>query len=549
MYKTNKFIIMKKTGLIILMCLLPGFLMAQSTFRTNLVVQKTAPVLYLKGTGGVIDFNSASATITHTSGTLTIVGANLSLGSNSLLLTGSVGATASRATKIWTTNLETTNLPTVNGVSLFDSPNITGTPTIAGYVPTSRLVNGYALTGNISLNAADVGLPNATNESKATMFTNPIFTGAAVKFNTDSLASQAYARAHGGGSGGGMVYPGAGIPLSVAGTSWGTSITDNSANWNTAYSWGNHAGLYLPIAGTAAKATILATARAIYGNDFNGSAALTQIIASTYGGTGNGFTKFTGPASTEKTFTLPNANATLARIDAGQTFTGHNTFEGITATGATGTGHMVFGTSPSFATGITTPAITLGATLLTATGSELNYVHNVTSAIQTQLNDKAPTASPTFTGTVIIPTPFTLGATSITTTAAQLNYINTLRSNAQQQFDDTINIGDVALLKHVLFSDQTTSYVLALTDDGKVVTMSNGSANTVTVPAAVTVNFPLGTQITIISIGTGQTSIVAAGTVTINSSGGALKLKQQNSVATLIKKATNTWYLMGELEN
>ena len=37
-----------------------------------------------------------------------------------------------------------------------------------------------------------------------------------------------------------MVYPGAGIVLST-GSAWGTSITDNSANWNTAYGWGNHA--------------------------------------------------------------------------------------------------------------------------------------------------------------------------------------------------------------------------------------------------------------------------------------------------------------------
>lgn len=37
-----------------------------------------------------------------------------------------------------------------------------------------------------------------------------------------------------------MVYPGAGIPLST-GSSWDTSITNNSANWNTAYGWGNHA--------------------------------------------------------------------------------------------------------------------------------------------------------------------------------------------------------------------------------------------------------------------------------------------------------------------
>jgi hypothetical protein len=55
----------------------------------------------------------------------------------------------------------------------------------------------------------------------------------------------------------------------------------------------------------------LTTPRAIYGNNFDGSAALTQIIASTYGGTGNGFTKFSGPTTAERTFTLPDANSTL----------------------------------------------------------------------------------------------------------------------------------------------------------------------------------------------------------------------------------------------
>jgi len=46
--------------------------------------------------------------------------------------------------------------------------------------------------------------------------------------------------------GGTMVYPAAGIPLST-GTAWGTSVVNNSTNWNTAYSWGNHAGLYKPV--------------------------------------------------------------------------------------------------------------------------------------------------------------------------------------------------------------------------------------------------------------------------------------------------------------
>jgi hypothetical protein len=39
---------------------------------------------------------------------------------------------------------------------------------------------------------------------------------------------------------GGMVYPGAGIVVST-GSAWGTPIVNNSANWDTAYSWGDHA--------------------------------------------------------------------------------------------------------------------------------------------------------------------------------------------------------------------------------------------------------------------------------------------------------------------
>jgi hypothetical protein len=55
--------------------------------------------------------------------------------------------------------------------------------------------------------------------------------------------------------------------------------------------------------------------------------------------------------------------------------------------------------------GVTSTAAELnildGATL---TVTELNYVDGVTSAIQTQINAKAPIASPTFTGTVTLPT-------------------------------------------------------------------------------------------------------------------------------------------------
>ena len=79
-------------------------------------------------------------------------------------------------------------------------------------------------------------------------------------------------------------------------------------------------------ASTASSAATLTTPRAIYGNNFDGSAGLTQIIASTYGGTGNGFAKLSGPAGSEKTFTLPNASATIltdnAAVTIGQGGTG-----------------------------------------------------------------------------------------------------------------------------------------------------------------------------------------------------------------------------------
>lgn len=74
--------------------------------------------------------------------------------------------------------------------------------------------------------------------------------------------------------GGNMIFPATGIPIST-GTAWAASIVNNSANWNTAYSWGNHAGLYRPITWvpTFAQVTNKPTTIAGYGitDAFNGT--------------------------------------------------------------------------------------------------------------------------------------------------------------------------------------------------------------------------------------------------------------------------------------
>lgn len=62
---------------------------------------------------------------------------------------------------------------------------------------------------------------------------------------------------------------------------------------------------------TTGSAATLTNSRLIHGGSFNGSADVTNIIGSTHGGTGNGFARFSGPTTSEKTFTLPDATTTI----------------------------------------------------------------------------------------------------------------------------------------------------------------------------------------------------------------------------------------------
>jgi len=97
-------------------------------------------------------------------------------------------------------------------------------------------------------------------------------------------------------------------------------------------------------------------------------------------------------------------------------------------------------------------------------------------------------------------------------------------------------------------SAQTDDYILALTDNLKLVTVTKGTACTLTVPPNSSVAFGVGSVITVCQGGAGQVTITAGDGVTINSYDSALKLVGQYAVATLIKTATNTWLLAGNLE-
>jgi hypothetical protein len=92
-----------------------------------------------------------------------------------------------------------------------------------------------------------------------------------------------------------------------------------------------------------------------------------------------------------------------------------------------------------------------------------------------------------------------------------------------------------------------TTYTFVLADAGKLVTSSNGSAQTVTVPPNSSVAFDVGTQIMVQNIGSANATLAQGSGVTINSKDSAKEIDGQWAAATLIKTAADVWTLIGSL--
>jgi hypothetical protein len=182
---------MKKLLFFTIILLLTGVLYGQTVrSKKNLEIYKPAPTLFLDDAshiGGIINFGNGDVTITHTSANLlnfaggvvnfsvlpTIAGAslsalytsgNISIGANSLLMTGSIGATGARVTKGWFADLEITNLPSINGTAitttaaklnyLTSATGTTGTASTNIVFSTSPTLVTPAITTSITIDAA-----------------------------------------------------------------------------------------------------------------------------------------------------------------------------------------------------------------------------------------------------------------------------------------------------------------------------------------------------------------------------------------------------------
>ena len=95
-----------------------------------------------------------------------------------------------------------------------------------------------------------------------------------------------------------------------------------------------------------------------------------------------------------------------------------------------------------------------------------------------------------------------------------------------------------------------TTYTTVLTDAKQMVTLSNASAITVTLPPNSSVAYAAGSKIDFIQKGAGQVTFAQGAGVTIRSTGSTAaspKLRTQYSAATAWYEGSDVWYIVGDI--
>ena len=169
-------------------------------------------------------------------------------------------------------------------------------------------------------------------------------------------------------------------------------------------------------------------------------------------------------------------------------------------------------------------------------------------------NNASPVASFAFSGstsgTTTVQATAIAGTTTLTLPAATDTLVGRATSDTLTNkilTSPTINGATIgtSIINLTLNAQTGTTYTPVLADNGKLVTLSNASAITLTVPLNASVAYATGAQINIQAIGAGQVTVVGDTGVTVNGTG--TKLRAQWSAATLVKLGTDSWTLIGDL--
>lgn len=92
-----------------------------------------------------------------------------------------------------------------------------------------------------------------------------------------------------------------------------------------------------------------------------------------------------------------------------------------------------------------------------------------------------------------------------------------------------------------------TTYTLVAGDAGKLVTLSNASPITLTVPQDSDATIPIGTYVDLYQLGAGQVTIEAGTGATLRVSGLTADARAQYSRLAVQKVSADTWSLFGDL--
>lgn len=113
--------------------------------------------------------------------------------------------------------------------------------------------------------------------------------------------------------------------------------------------------------------------------------------------------------------------------------------------------------------------------------------------------------------------------------------------------DPTFAAGVVFSQAQSVNAQTGTTYTLVAGDAGKLVTLSNGSAITLTVPQDSDATIAVGTYVDLYQLGAGQVTVAAGSGATLRTSGLTAKARAQYSRLAVQKVSANTWSLMGDL--
>jgi hypothetical protein len=174
--------------------------------------------------------------------------------------------------------------------------------------------------------------------------------------------------------------------------------------------------------------------------------------------------------------------------------------------------------------------------LAAALGDDASFSATITSS----LTAKAPLESPTFTGTVSGITKNMVGLGNVDNTSDANKPISSLTQTALNAKSDNLMSTDLTT---------STSYSISSSDLYKRIEFNSTSPTTVTIPADITLNLPIGSSIELLQANTGKITVQGESvSVLIYGPDNQFKSRVQWSSIFLEKRAANSWLVTGDTE-